>query len=62
MPWRMIEISQAMRSDARRSDGAATSLPRVASASAGVNCVPSYSTICGDGEAAVAVRSRNRRR
>ena len=61
IPCRMIEISQAMRSVARRSTGATTSLPRVASASAGVNRAPSYST-GGATAGADAVRSRNRRR
>ena len=41
MPCRMIEISQTIFSDALRSTGAAISLPRVASASAGVNVAPS---------------------
>jgi hypothetical protein len=60
MPWRMIEISQTIFSDARRSIGAAISLPRLASASSGVKCFPSYSTIVDS--AAAEPRSRKRRR
>ena len=60
MPCRMIEISQTIFSDARRSTGAATSLPRLASASAGVKVFPSYSTVAVS--AAAEPRSRKRRR